>query len=338
MKKNIIIAVILLVLFSISIDIVAQPKKGKKKHGKKQDTTATVAPPVDNTPPPTVVAPPPSDDDHDTSLNWIGASGLTADTNGRNNDMNDFVLDSTRPTDGFYHQTTLRGAKPFPLIKPNKNNLKVYKRIWREIDLTDSVNKIFCSPGETLIQLILTAMQNKKIIAYRDDEFIKPISYEKAMLLFRDSVIIENRDANGDLVGTTMALNDFNPDSVTKFEIKEDIVFDKIRGRMINEIVSLAPVIYKGSARIAIKPFFLSFNQCRNLFAAREVIDLTRDIQNMSYDDLFIQRNFKSRIIKEANPGNTKIRDKFPDEASQKKESERIEREIRNYKKKLWKY
>jgi hypothetical protein len=74
------------------------------------------------------------------------------------------------------------------------------------------------------------------------------------------------------------------------------------------------------------------------LFAAREVVDLQRDIQNISYDDLFIQRNFKSRIIKEANPGDQSISAKYPEEAAQKKESDRIEKEIRMYKKKLWKY
>ena len=86
-------------------------------------------------------------------------------------------------------------------------------------------------------------------------------------------------------------------------------------------------------------PFWLYFPQCRNLFAAKEVIDPQRDIYNESYDDLFIQRNFKSVIVKESNPADLRIRDKYPsDEAKQKKEAERIEREINNYKLKMWRY
>lgn len=332
MKKSLILPVILLVLIGISLDMVAQPKKKHKKKHATEDTTAAVAP-VAAAP---VATPPPAEEPIDTSTNWITASGLTADTGGNNMDMNDFVLDSTKPTDGFYHQSTLRGAKPFPLIMPDKNNLKVYKRIWREIDTRDSVNRIFATPGEELIVLLLEGIKNKKIIAYENQDFTKPISYEKVMSKMRDSVIIAQQDDQGNIIGSKAYLNDFNPDSVYRFELKEDIVFDKIRGRMLSEIISLAPVRVKSG--FDIKPFYLNFNQCRNLLAAREVIDLQRDIQNMSYDDLFIQRNFKSKIIKEANPGNQKISDKFSDEGQQQKESDRIEKEIRTYKKKLWKY
>jgi hypothetical protein len=70
--------------------------------------------------------------------------------------QDDFVLDTTKPiVDGHYRETNLKGAKPFAFPKENKNNIKFYKRIWREIDLTDSSNKIFAMPGETLIALIL---------------------------------------------------------------------------------------------------------------------------------------------------------------------------------------
>jgi len=335
MKRSIIIPIILLVLVGISADMMAQPKKHKKKKNQTADTTAA-APVASNTPPPAATPPPPAADDVDTSLNWIAASGLTADTSGLKDDMTDVVLDSSRPNDGFYHQSTLRGAKPFPIILPDKNNLKVYKRIWREIDVRDSVNRIFATPGETLIELVLDGIKNKKVIAYENPEFTKPISYEKVMSRLRDSVIIPIQDDNGNVIGSKALLNDFNPDSVTRYEMKEDIVFDKIRGRMITEIISLAPIRIKSG--FDIKPFYLNFNQCRNLLAAREVIDLQRDIQNMSYDDLFIQRNFKSKITKEANPGDVKISQKFPDDAAQQKESDRMEKEIRTYKKRLWKY
>jgi len=58
----------------------------------------------------------------------------------------------------------------------------------------------------------------------------------------------------------------------------------------------------------------------------------------MSYDDLLITGNFHSQIIKEANPADKYIKDIYPDPADQLKESQRIEQEIRNYQKSLWKY
>jgi len=86
-------------------------------------------------------------------------------------------------------------------------------------------------------------------------------------------------------------------------------------------------------------PFYLYFPQCRNVFAAREAFDTQRDIYDMSYDDIFILRNFKTLIVKESNPADLRIKDKYPnDEEKQKQESERIERDLQTYKKNLWKY
>ncbi len=258
--------------------------------------------------------------------------------------QNDFALDTSKPTDGYYKQTSLKGAKPFAFPKENKNNIKFYKRIWREIDLTDSLNKIFAMPGETLMQLIMDAIKYKKLIAYQDEGFKKQLTYEKVLRIFTDSNIVPIFDTiSGEQTGTKTVFNDFNPDSIIKFEIKEDIYFDKTRGRVITQVVGLSPVrrLKSSTGEILAEqhPFWLYYPQCRNLFAAREVIDPQRDIYNESYDDMFVQRRFRSRIVKESNPADLRIKDKYPnDEERQKKESERIEREIQNYKKNLWKY
>ena len=238
----------------------------------------------------------------------------------------------------------LKGAKPFAFPKINKNNIKFYKRIWRDIDLTDSVHKIFATPGETLMQLIMDAIKTNRLIPYADEGFKSQLNYKKVMKIFTDSAIVPTFDSiSGEQTGTKTVYNEFNADSVTKFEIKEDIFFDKTRGRVITQIIGLAPVRkLKSSAGEFIAeqhPFWLYFPQCRNLFAAKEVIDPQRDIYNESYDDLFIQRNFRTIIVKESNPADLRIKDKYPtDEVKQKKEAERIEREIQNYKQKMWKY
>jgi gliding motility associated protien GldN len=258
--------------------------------------------------------------------------------------QDDFSLDTSRPVDGHYRQTNLKGAKPFAFPKENKHNIKFYKRIWREIDLTDSMNKIFAMPGETLMQLIMDAIKYKKLIAYQDEGFKKQLTYAKVLRIFTDSNIVPTFDSlTGEQTGSKTVFNDFNPDSVIKFEFKEDIYFDKTRGRVITQVVGLSPVRRLKSSTGEIlgeqHPFWLYYPQCRNLFAAREVIDPQRDIYNESYDDMFVQRRFKSRIVKESNPADLRIKDKYPnDEERQKKESERIEREIQNYKKNLWKY
>lgn len=341
MKKQLVFG--LLVAASIGIytssDAQTKKKSSKKKTTKTADRSAEIADSIAKAQAAAAAAPPaPADDDDAVNPNMSAI--VTADTGF----INDFALDTARPSDGFYKQTTLRGAKPFAFPKENKNTIKFYKRLWREIDLTDSVNKIFAVPGETLMQLIMDAIKHGKLIPYSDESFKTQLTYKKVMKIFTDSAIVPIFDSiSGEQIGTKTVFNDFNADSVTKFEIKEDIYFDKTRGRVITQIIGLAPVRklkssqgdYLGDQR----PFWLYFPQCRNLFAAREVIDPQRDIYNISYDDLFIQRNFRTRIVKESNPADLRIKDKYPnDEKKQKTESDRIERELNNYKRNLWKY
>ncbi len=337
MKKSIILAVLVLLCVGISNDVMAQKKK-KKKPAKTENTTPEATGTTATPPPPAPVA--------DAGMPIEDTGVATSDAIVAEADSFDFtsiVLDTAKPTDGYLKLSTLRGAKPFPFPKEDKNSVKFYKRIWREISTTDSENKIFSIPNETLIQFIMDGIKAGKLVAYEDENFKKKLSYVKVMGRFRDSSIVTLTDTTtGEMTGTKTVLNDFNPDSVTKFELKEDIFFDKVRGRVVTEIIGIGP-LKKNKTTTGVDigdthPFYLNFKQCRALFAAREVVDPQRDLYNISYDDIFIQRAFKSTIVKESNPANMRIKDKYPDRERQIKESNRIEREIARYKRNLWKF
>jgi gliding motility associated protien GldN len=341
MKKNIILG--LLVLFSLGISTVlfaqSHSKKKKKKKTKTEHTVNTdsiaAARAMDSIAKANTAVVP-----VDTSHSFT--DGLVADTSYLS--YTNIVLDTTHPVDGYYKQPILRGAKPFAFPPVGKYNIKFYKRIWRSIDLTDSVNRIFSEPGNSLMAIIMDAIKAQKFVAYSDEGFTKALTYEKVLRVLSDSTIVTDLDSlTGDPIGSHSVFNPFNPDSVTKLEIKEDMFVDKIRGQLITRIISLSPIKrVKGSAGDVIgeqHPFYLYFPQCRNTFATREAFDTQRDIYEMSYDDIFIQRNFKSQIVKESNPGDLRIKDKYPnDDVKQKQEADRIEREIINYRKSLWRY
>ncbi|PQJ10170.1 hypothetical protein CJD36_015870 [Flavipsychrobacter stenotrophus] len=337
MKKSIIFAVLVLLCVGISSDVMAQKKK-KKKPAKTEKTTPGAST-TDATPPPPAPVADAGIPPEDTGVATSDAIVAEADSF----DFTAIVLDTAKPTDGYLKLSTLRGAKPFPFPKEDKNSVKFYKRIWREITTTDSENRIFSIPNETLIQFIMDGIKAGKLVAYEDENFKKKLSYVKVMGRFRDSSIVTDIDtATGEMKGTHTVANDFNPDSVTKFELKEDIFFDKVRGRVVTEIIGIGP-LKKNKTTTGVDigdthPFYLNFKQCRALFAAREVVDPQRDIYNISFDDIFIQRAFKSVITKESNPANMRIKDKYPDKERQIKESNRIEREIARYKRNLWKF
>ena len=347
MKRNFLIAVLMLVSLGVFTNSFAAAKKKKTPSTPVAPVDNSAAAPAPSAPP---LAAPPKAPVLDVPAPRIISLGdstkldlntLVADTAATV--MDDYIIDTTRPSDGFYKTSTLRGAKPFAFPDEKINNIKKYKRLWRQIDLTDSANRIFAVPGETLMQSIMDAIKSGRLVAYKDDEFKKQLTYEQAISKFRDSSVAMDLDTTtGEVIGSHPVLTEFNPDSVTKFEIKEDIYFDKVRGRVVTEIISLCPIKkYKNSSGVYLfdqRPFFLYFKQLRKLLAAREVTDLPRDISNISYDDMFISRNFHSRIIKEASPSDLKISDKFKNEEDQIKESNRIEQEIRNFKKGMFKF
>jgi len=352
MKKKTILAMMLLILLGVSTVLQAQ-SSGKKKKKKKAKTThiskaeqarmdsmaamraadsiATAGKIADSTKAAQVIA---------DSIAKI-PDLLVADTSTMA--YYSFPLDSTRPVDGFYKIPLLRGAKPFALPDVSKYDIKFYKRLWRTIDLTDSLNKIFAMPGETLMGVIMEAIKAEKLIAYADEKFTSRYTYNKVMKMLSDSSIVPDFDSTGVQIGSHAVFNSFNPESVTKFEIKEDIYYDKVHSRVITLIVGLAPVkkvlTSTGDYVGVTHPFWLYFPQCRYSFAGREVYDTRRDIYNESYDDIFVQHNFKGVIVKESSPDDMSIEAKYPnDEEKQKKEAERIETELRNFKKNLWKY
>ncbi len=363
MKRNILFSMVLLLAVCLTVDSVAQKAKKKgagagggaakksatttksnKKKGKGDKSGAGDSQTGNAGAAPTTTPPPAASTEPEVPMpvedTGIASADIVADADSF--DFKSVDVDSTKPLDGYYKLANLKGAKPFPFPENDKNSAKFYKRIWREIDTRDSENRIFAIPGETLIQFIMDGIKNGKLIAYEDDAFKKKITYSKVMQKFRDSSIMTLIDTTGEITGTKTVANQFNPDSVTRFELKEDIFFDKVRGRVVTEIIGMGPVKkLKTTTGVEIgdsHPFYLNFKHCRNLFAAKEVIDPQRDIYNISFDDIFLQRAFKSTIIKESNPQDLRIKDKYPDRARQIKESNRIEREIQRYKRNLWKF
>lgn len=345
MKKNIVASVLMLALLAVSVDVIAQ--KGKKK-GKGSKTPAKTeqngngsnsSTGAGSTEPAAPVEPAAIEPAEDTG---VSTPEIIAEVDSF--DFKDVALDTTKITDGYLKLQRLKGAKPFPFPPDDLNNVKLYKRLWREINTTDSENRIFSMPGETLIQFLLDGIKNGKLIAYSDESCKKKMTYAKAVAAIRpDSANITLIDtATGEITGYKRQKQDFNPDSVTKFEIKEDIYFDKTRGRLVTKIITICPlkknVTSTGQDIGDSHPFYINFKQARQLLAAKEVSDPQRDIENISFDDIFLQRAFKSLIVKEYNPAGTRIKDKYPDRARQIKESNRIEREIQRYKRSLWKF
>lgn len=251
--------------------------------------------------------------------------------------------DTMKVVDGFYNYSILGNATPFNYPQINPNNIRFYKRIWRDIDLKDPENQILAIPGNTLIEAVLEGVKSGKLTAYDpvDDSFKFKMAPDQAFARLQDSVLVPVFDDQGNQISEQWKLNDFNPERITKIRIKEDIFFDKQRSKIETRIIGIAPMMGVQTADVSIGEapmFWLYFPQCRTVLVKKDVSNPDKNLFDMSMDDIFLQRKFSSKIIRESNTTGQRIVDYTLDSSEQEKEAKRIENGIEEYKKKVWGY
>ncbi|MBD1431236.1 gliding motility protein GldN [Sphingobacterium sp. DN00404] len=257
----------------------------------------------------------------------------------------DILLDTIPLTDGFYQVNNLEDAVPFAYPKVNMKNIRFYKRVWRDIDLSNEENYIYAIPGASLIEAIMKGINDGKLTPYspEDDSFKSKMTASQGVAQFADSVLVPIFDEEGNQIDAQMTLNEFNPERVTKFRIKEDIFFDKQRGRLETRIIGVAPLMdISSSAELAeavgsTPAFWLYFPQLRYTLVKVDVSDPDRGLYDMSMDDLFVQRKFASTIIRESSPSAMRQEAQYAENALQQlQEAQQIEDKLEAYKEKLW--
>lgn len=255
-----------------------------------------------------------------------------------------------RPLDGYYKKSNILSAKVTPYASLREVDVMFSKRIWREIDLRDKMNIAFASPKARLIDVLMGAVMAGELTAYdatpvagvdiNGDEFSTILKPEAAMAQFADSVLVPIIDKDGNQTGTQIKPGEFNPDSVLKFRIKEDWVFDKQRSIYEPRIVGIAPMVRKkvGGQTFGDQPaFWIYFPEARQVLATNEVVNRHNDATGLSFDDVFVKRLFASYIVKESNSEDLSIRD-YSQGIDKLYESERVKKELLDYEHDLWSY
>ncbi len=256
------------------------------------------------------------------------------------------LTDTVPVKDGYYQTSREIKSTPFKINEPSDLNIRFYKRIWRDIDLKELENEIFRTPGATLIEAIITGIKTGMLTPYdpADESFKKRYTARQAIANLTDSVLVAKYDMNGNQISSSMTLNDFNPETITKYRIKEDVYYNKQSARIETRIIGIAPlkrIAIAGDvdAAIASQPaFWLYYPQARYIMINMDVTDPDKEIYDLSMDDVLIQRRFKSQIIRESKPNGERIADYAKTEEEMLKESERIEQKIKDYKEKTWAY
>ncbi|HUH32813.1 MAG TPA: gliding motility protein GldN [Daejeonella sp.] len=278
----------------------------------------------------------------------LGASAFAQAPN-LNNSTKPTPVD--RPVDGYYKKANILDAKVTPYAHLRELDVMFSKRVWREIDLRDKMNMVFASPKGRLIDIIAEAVMAGELTAYdatitkedvNGDEFSTVLQPEQAMGKFTDSVLVPTKTdpETGDILESEMRPGEFNPDSIVKFRIKEDWIFDKQRSVFEPRIIGIAPMVKikkEGQTFDEQPAFWIYFPEVRQILVTKEVVNRRNDATGLSYDDVFMKRLFASYIVKESNPEDLRIKD-YAQGIDRLQESERIRKDLMNREHDLWSY
>lgn len=259
-----------------------------------------------------------------------------------------------RPQDGYFAKTNILSARVTPYAALREVDVAMSKRIWREFDLREKMNTYMGSPKARLIDVIMKAVQDGELTAYdptpntdkddpNGDSFSTPLTPEAAYAKMADSTAVDKFDSNGDKISSTMVAGTFMADSIVRFRLKEDWIFDKQRSVWEPRIIGIAPMVKKstpGAENVSsdYQPaFWIYFPAARAIFATKEVFTGKNDATGLSYDDVFLKRMFTSYITKESNAKDERIKD-YADGVDRLYESERIKKNLMDWELGLWQY
>jgi gliding motility associated protien GldN len=255
-----------------------------------------------------------------------------------------------RPLDGYYKKVNILSAKVTPYPNLRESDVAYAKRVWREIDTRDKMNQYLSSPKLRLIDIFMDAIAAGELTAYdpnpskedpNGDQFSKPLTPAQARAKMADSVLVDKFDKNtGDKIGSTMTAGEFNPDSIVKFRIKEDWVFDRQRSIFEPRIVGIAPMIKVKAAGLNLDyqpAFWIYFPDARQLLATKEAVNRNSDATGLSFDDVFMKRIFASYIVKVSNDKDERIKD-YAQGIDKLYEAEKIKKQLMDWELNLWSY
>jgi len=254
-----------------------------------------------------------------------------------------------RPLDGYYKKNNILSAKvtPYPYLR--EADVAFSKRVWREIDVREKMNLYLASPKLRLIDIIMKGIADGELTAFDPtpdpkndpdgDGFSKPLAPDAARAKMADSTIVDKFDKDGNKIGSVLKAGEFNPDSVVKFRIKEDWIFDKQRSIFEPRIIGIAPMIKVkvGGSEDYQPAFWIYFPDARPLFATKETVSKDNDNTGLSFDDVFVKRIFTSYVVKESNDKDERIKD-YATGIDKLYESERIKKTLMDWELNLWQY
>ncbi len=275
----------------------------------------------------------------------------------------DIKLDTPRKSlrnDASVELNLVKDRTPLAYEHIREDDAVYRQRVWREVDVHEKINLPFVykasedNGNQRFISILLNLIHNGDVTAFDaniDDRFTTPMTFRQiAESMVGKPQVIQipdmtiDPDGSKGLTKDTTIVQEFNPDQVERYEIKEEWVFDKESSRMYVRILGIAPekTIYNadGSFRAVLPIFWVYYPDLRPFLAKYEAYNGKNFGARMSWEELFESRMFSSRIIKSTidNPGDNFISAYIKDPILDLLEGDNVKEKIFNYEQDLWSY
>lgn len=226
------------------------------------------------------------------------------------------------------------------------------KQIWQVIDVREKMNIPFQynvedenGINQLLINILLESIKNQEVEAFNpiDDRFSTVMPYQEIMTRLTGEVrtvrSIDPVTGEEKLVETR---DEFNPETIRQYKIKEVWVFDKEASALKVRILGIAPMVARlnddGSVRASMPLFWVYYPDLRPILAKYDVYNQNNDAATMTWEDLFEMRFFASYVVKEKNAFNREIQHYIKDGVMRLLEGQAIKDKIFNKEQDLWQY
>jgi gliding motility associated protien GldN len=274
----------------------------------------------------------------------------------------DIKLDTPRRSlrnDAIIERNLVKDRNPLPYEHIREDDAVYRQRVWEEVDVHEKMNLPFVykavedNGSQMFIKILLQAIKTGQVTAFNpiDDRFTTPYTFKEiaSSVVGKPHTIqipdyINDPDGSKGLMRDSTIQEEFNPEDIERYLIKEEWVFDKESSRMHVRILGIAPEKTirnaDGSFRAVTALFWVYYPDCRPLLAKYEAYNGKNFGARMSWEELFEAHMFSSRVVKSTidNPGDQYIENFIKDPILRLLEGDNIKEKIFNYEQDLWSY
>ncbi len=275
----------------------------------------------------------------------------------------DIKLDTPRRSlrnDAIIERNLVKDRTPLAYEYIREDDAVYRERVWRELDVHEKMNLPFVykatedNGNQRFIYILLNAIKNGQITAFDanvDDRFTTPMTFKQiAEGLVNRPKVVQVPDMNLDpdgskgLMRDTLIQDEFNPELIEKYMVKEEWVINKESSTLQVRILGIAPeknvLNPDGTLRDVTPIFWVYYPELRPLLSKYEAYNGKNFGARMSWEELFESR--MSPAVSSNPPLITPAINTLPayikDPILRLLEGENIKEKIFNYEQDLWSY